>query len=368
MKKISLIVLAAVMVAAMLLSGCASKASENMVQASADNYSRAEYPQEAPAYEGEMGASTDEAAKSESDTSGGAGNTIDYDNEVLQPSVNRKIVYEGNISAQTTNYDEDYNAILAKLQALGGYVEQVSSSGTKPSSWQDDGRYATMTLRVPNAKFSEFMSFLGDLGETQNVSMSGRDISLQYYNTEKQIESLRKREARLQALLDKAETMKDIIELEDLLAEVSDQIEALETQVRTYDSLIDFSTVTINLQEVMEITEVAPPTEKTLGERISGGFYSVLSFLAKIGEGLLVFLIGGIPVWIILAIILVPTILLVRRAKKKRRQNAALHPQPQPGYPGNPPYNPQGGYMGNPPYNPQGGNTGNPQGGDRNDK
>ncbi len=359
MKRIGLIALVVAMMAAMLLSGCSAK------QESGDYYANGGYAEasaavEEPAYDAEK--TTDE--------SGGAGNTIDYDNSVLQPGVNRKIVYEGNISAQTTNYEEDYNAILAKLQALGGYVEQVSSSGTKPASWQDEGRHASMTLRVPNAKFSEFMSFLGDLGETQSVTMSGRDISLEYYNTEKQIESLRKREARLQVLLDKAETMKDIIDLEDQLAAVSDQIEALETQVRTYDSLIDFSTVTINLQEVMEITEVAPPTEKTLGERISSGFYSVLTVLADIGEGLLVFFISGIPVWIILAVILVPTIILVRRARKKRKQYAALHPQaPLPGvYPGNSPFNQPGGYMGNPPYNPSGEDTGNLPGDGKDEK
>jgi hypothetical protein len=315
MKRICFIALVVAMLAVSLLSGCSAAApsTEN-----GDYYASAGVADEAPAADGNYDKDTNGTAASES---GGAGNTIDYDSSILQPDVNRKIVYNGEISAQTTQYEEDYNAILAKLSELDGYVQNVSSSGTKPEDWQDTGRYADMALRVPNEKFSEFMSFLGSLGETQSVSMSGDDISLQYYNTEKQIESLRKREERLQVLLDKASTMEDIIKLEDQLASVSEQIEELQTQVRTYDSLIDFSTVTIHLQEVMVVDTVAP-AEKTLGERISSGFYSVLTVLSKVGQGLLVFLISGIPVWIILAVILVPTIILVRRGKKKRRQNA----------------------------------------------
>ena len=339
MKRIGFIALAVAMMAVMLLSGCAS--SEDRAD-TVEYYSEAEYGQ-APAYDDEGSNKAEETLDGES---GGAGDTIDYDNSVLQPGVNRKIVYYGTVSAQTTNYEEDYNAILAKVEALGGYVQNVSSSGTKPEDWQDSGRYAEMTLRVPSEYFSEFMNYLGSLGETLSTSMRGDDISLQYYNTTQQLETLRTREERLQELLTQAATMEDIIELEEALSRVSDEIQSLETDLRTYDSLIDFSTVNIYLQEVNVIDKVTP-SEKTLGERISSGFYSVLNFLADFGEGLLVFLIAGSPILIPLGLITWLVIWLVRRAKRRRVQKAAEYMN-NPGRP-TPYYDPK---TGRPYYDP----------------
>ncbi len=323
MKKWWLAVLSAVMVIAMLLSGCAAGSSTGMDESKGGEVAGA------PAYDGEKAEASaeegyDQAAEEAAQPqSGGAGNTADYESSLLEPGVNRKIVYYGTINTQTENYSKDYNAILSKLSEMKGYVQNLSVSGTEPEEWQDTGRTAQMTLRVPSNKFDEFMSFLGGLGETINTSVNGDDISLQYFDTETRLKTLRTREGRLQALLEKAATMEDIIELEQALADVSYEIQSLEMNLRDYDSLIDYSTVTITLQEVQVISEVKPSSPKTLGERISSGFYSVLNVLADIGEKLLVFLIGGIPVWIVLAIIIVPTVILVKRSKKKRAKEAA---------------------------------------------
>ncbi len=335
MKKGMFIALSVVLALSMLLGGCAGSMSPEA--SAADNggsYSEGEYPAEAPA-------APEASAETGKDASGGAGGSIDYENAILQPGVDRKIVYQGTISAQTTKFDENYNAILAKLSEFGGYVQSSSVSGTKPEEWQETGRNAQMTLRVPSKKFDEYMKFLGSMGETLSSSVNGDDISLQYFDTETKLKTLRTREERLQALLEKAATMEDIISLEQALADVSYEIQSLEMNLRDYDSLIDYSTVTISLQEVQVIDKVTPSSPKTLGERISSGFYSVLNVLADFGEGLLVFLIAGLPVWIIIAVILVPTLILVRRAKKRKRAQKETGVMNIPG--GGNPNNPAGG-------------------------
>ncbi len=313
MKRLWWISMAMVLLAAMLLAGCASKASESAAEGGS-YYGEADYA----APQAEDG----KAAEGVTGDSGGAGDVLDYDNAVLQPGVNRKIVYYGTIEAQTTQYKQDYDAILAKLDELGGYVQDTSSNGTPPEDWQDMGRTAQMTLRVPSDRFSEFMKYLGSLGETLSTQMSGQDISLQYFNTEQQLETLRTRESRLQELLTQAATMEDIIELEAALSDVSNQIQSMETDLRNYDSLIDFSTITITLYEVNEIDRVTP-SERTLGERISSGFYSVLNALADFGEGLLVFLVAGSPILLPLAAIIVFIIWRVRKSRRKRGEKTA---------------------------------------------
>jgi hypothetical protein len=319
MKKVLVLVTVLVFML-MAFAGCSaprSAADEN-----ADYYAEGEMSQasaEAPqAAEGapqeDMAVHEPTAEEEAAPVEGDAG--LNYDNSILSPGVNRKIIYYGSFSIRTKDFDNDYDSLLATLEKLGGYIEASSVSGSKPDEWNESGRYANLTLRVPSSKFSEFTSKLGDFGETVSKSVSGQDISLQYFDTETKLKTLRARETRLLDLLDKAATLEDIIELESALAEVSYEIQMLETNLRDYDSLIDYSTVTIEMQEVNKVEAVTPPDE-SIGSRISGAFYSVLNVLADFGEFLLVFFIGGAPVIVPLAAITVLIIILVNRKNKK---------------------------------------------------
>lgn len=323
MKRVLLVVLTA-LVALSLLAGCSASKSES----SADYYSEGEVagapameapaapeaPAEEPAYdEGNGGGTKEEAAPQED----GAGSGVDYDSSVLQPSVDRKIIFYGNIEARTKNYEKDLDTINSKLKEYGGYQQDASESGTPPKDWQDQGRSAYMVVRIPSKHFDAFMNVLKGLGETVSTSVRGEDVSVQYFDTETRLKTLRIRETRLQELLKEAKGLEDIIELERELANVSYEIQSLQSTLRDYDSLIDFSTITINLYEVNEIESVKP-SEDSLGERISTAFYSVLNALADFGEGLLIFLIGGFPILLLLAIIAVVVIVLVKRHNKKK--------------------------------------------------
>lgn len=335
MKRILLVVLTA-LVALSLLVGCSAPKSES----SADYYSEGEVagapPMEAPveapaateapaaeepAYDEGGGTVSEPAAPDE-----GAGSGVDYDSSVLQPSVDRKIIFYGEIQARTKNYEKDIATILAKLKEYGGYQQDASESGTPPKDWQDEGRSAYMVVRIPSKHFDAFMNVLKGLGETVSTSVRGEDVSVQYFDTETRLKTLRIRETRLQELLKEAKGLEDIIELERELANVSYEIQSLQSTLRDYDSLIDFSTVTINLYEVNEIESVKP-SEDSLGDRISTAFYSVLNALADFGEGLLIFLIGGAPILVPLALIAVIVIVLVKRHKKKKSvKNSNLPP------------------------------------------
>lgn len=317
MKKL-LIILTIVALLMMTFAGCAS--SNSTEYEDAGYYAQSEVA-EAPAAEENMAVDTakDEAAEpaaGETENASEAG--LNYDSSILQPDANRKIIYYGSFQIRTKNFDTDYDNLLATLKALGGYIQDSSMYGSKPVEWNDSGRYATLTLRVPSEKFSEFTSMLGDFGETISRSINGKDVSLDYFDTETKLKTLRTRETRLLELLDQAATLEDIIELENALSDVSYEIQMLETNLRDYDSLIDYSTVTVELEEVNQMEVVTPPDE-SIGSRISNTFYSVLNVLADFGEFLIVFFVGGAPILIPLAAIAVLVIVLVKRNKKKRQ-------------------------------------------------
>jgi hypothetical protein len=194
--------------------------------------------------------------------------------------------------------------------------------GTAPEDWQDSGRTAELTVRIPSDKFDSFMEMLKGMGENLSSSVSGQDISLQYYDTETRLRTLRARQERLIELLAQAADPEDIIEIDRELSNVQTDIDLLEGSLRDYDSLVNFSTVTISLREVNEITRVTS-SDDSIGTRIKNGFYSVLNVLADIGEGLLIVIIAGSPIIVPLAAIIVLIVFLVRRSNRKHLKKQA---------------------------------------------
>ncbi len=326
MKKILLVVTAALVVL-LVLTGCAAGMNNSSSYSGGKEYYGEAAAPEAPAMEAPTAAEEyyDDGYAEPQEAGESAGSGINYDSSILEPGVNRKIIYDGTIEARTKNYDEDLKTILTKLKELGGYQQDASESGTRPQSWQDTGRTAYMTLRVPNKNFDVFMNVLKGLGETVSTSVRGTDISTQYFDIETRLKTLRIREERLQELLKEAKGLEDIIELERELANVSYEIQINQTQLRDYDSLVDFSTVTVYLQEVNEVTSVTP-SKQSLGERITSGFYAVVNALADFGEGLLIFLVAGSPILVPLAVGGVIAIVLVKR--RKRRKEAQKNNNP----------------------------------------
>ena len=114
-------------------------------------------------------------------------------------------------------------------------------------------------------------------------------------------------------------SLEDIVQLEQALSDVTYQIEKLTGTLRNYDSLIQYMTVTIDLQEVTKETEVSQ-APVTLGERISAQFHSTVTGLGEFGETTLIFLVGGLPVLALLAVLGLIAFWIVRRVRRSRKK------------------------------------------------
>ena len=162
---------------------------------------------------------------------------------------NVKLIYRASVTAQTV----DFNAADAQLRDMvlsaGGYFEgQSISNGT-----YYNGEYlkrASYTIRVPAEKFEVFLSGLKEGITVKSVSQTAEDVGLQYSETEQRLETLKIKLSRLQDLLRQASNMSDIIDLENAISNTEYDIEYYTNTLNRYDSLIGFSTITLELNEV----------------------------------------------------------------------------------------------------------------------
>ena len=225
---------------------------------------------------------------------------------------NVKIIYTANVEMETTAYDEAFAALKQLTEDMGGYMENVS---TNQSGYY---RYATMTVRVPAESFRAFLDASGNVAQVLSSRENAKDVSEYYYDTENRLATEKTKLARLQELLRKADTMSDIIELENAIADTEYSIDDLSGTLRHYDSLISFSTIDIRLNEVAVLRgQEVPPV--TFGERLQKAWNTGCENAVT---GLQDFVIGFSEHWlgwlIFIAVIIV-IILMIRRSIRRRQ-------------------------------------------------
>jgi len=224
---------------------------------------------------------------------------------------NRKVIRTASLSLESTEFDAAITSLEQRVQEMGGWVESSEIWGSKTSA--RNGQY---TLRIPAEKYEEFLTGAEDIGNVLSISRSSDEITNQYYDTQARLNSLKTQEERLLAILEKADSLESIIELENALSDVRYQIESLTSTMRLYDSQVEMSTITVSIREVKVTT---PGNPDSLGQRISQQFKSSLYGLVNFGENVLVFLLGNLPVLLIWAAVLVAVFFLGRSIWRRKK-------------------------------------------------
>ncbi len=301
-KKIGCTIACVTLLAMLAACGSSSASTENYMAKSAMD--SAPMMEEAVAYEDGSFAAYNE----------GSGEPVKITENVT--TSNRKLIRNASLSVETKEFDKLLADIDEKVKSLGGYIEDMSGNyGSKYSSYRSS-KSAYITARIPSAKLDEFIGSVGESANITSRSESVKDITLDYVDMESHKKMLKEEQERLMAFLDQAETIEDIITIEDRLAEVKYQIESMESQLRTYDNKVDYSTVTISIDEVIDYTVVVEE-EKTPVERMTEGFKESVR---TIGIGLREFgiwFVVNIPYIVLLAILAIVAIITVRAVNKR---------------------------------------------------
>ena len=231
----------------------------------------------------------------------------------------RKLVKTLEMNAETEDLDALLEAVMARVGELGGYVEnQRVYNGSNYSSRRS--RSASMTIRIPAEELEDFADHMA-----QNSNIVSRyayidDVTLTYVATESRIQALQAEHDRLLELMAKAETMSDLLEVEARLTDVRYELEQVTSQMNVLKNQVNYGTVHLNVDEVVEYTPVA---EETFWQRISGGF---VDSLKGIGSGIVeitVFVLANLPYLLLIGAGATGVVLLAKRSirKKKAKKN-----------------------------------------------
>ncbi|MDY4167452.1 MULTISPECIES: DUF4349 domain-containing protein [Eubacteriales] len=256
------------------------------------------------------GAAMEDAANG---TGTGTGVT-DLDSGALTPQDSRKIIYNATLWLETKQYDQASADLLEAASQAGAYVQSSESSG----SAERGDRSVYYTLRVPADNYSEFLNAAAQAANLVRRSESSQDVTAEYVDLEARLASLEQQRQRLDELAAKAESLEDLLAIEQQRSEVQYQIESYTGQMNVLQDQISYSTVEVYLDEVTELTPQSPSFLSRVGSAFRGSWNGFVSVVQELVIGLIYLL----PFLVVAAVVIVLVVLLARRAARKRPQPA----------------------------------------------
>lgn len=238
-----------------------------------------------------------------------------------------KLIYSASATVETTEFDRTIEKLSALVEQYGGFVESSSINGSNyytQSRGYSSERYASYVIRVPSGKFSALMGSLSTLGNVPYSHTYTENITAQYYDTDARLTAYQTQEARLLEMMEAAETVEDLIAIEEKLTELRYQIESLQSTLKNWDRQVAYSTLDLEIQEVIEYT---PESRMSYGQELALALTNGLRRTGEFFKDLLLAIVGALPALVILAVVLAILIPVWKKRRKARR--AKKNPPPE---------------------------------------
>lgn len=237
----------------------------------------------------------------------------------------KKIIYTANITIEVVDATETIKVISTAASELGGYVS--NSSFNK----DEDVASGTITIRIKPEQYTALTAKIGTLGEVLESSLSSQDVTYDYVDIESRLSNAESQETQLLGIMSQAVKIDDILKVRTELNIVQQEIELYKGQLRYMDSMVGYSTVTINVTELYvpkapEINEnegvIARWSSSYVWKSIVKGFNNSVAFIVNFFSALLIFLSYVlIPVLILVPVVLVLR-LIIRKVKKGKDKSS----------------------------------------------
>jgi len=168
---------------------------------------------------------------------------------------------------------------------------------------------------------------LDSIGNVTSLRSDADNITSQFYDTQSRLNSYKTQEERLLDMLSKADNVSDMIEIETRLADIRYQVESLTTTLRNWQNAVDYSTLTLYINEVAELTEITPVQPRSYWQQISDGLKANTKSVGAFFKNLFKWIVINLLVLIILAVLAIIAFIFIRKYIKRANTQAKQRPQ-----------------------------------------
>lgn len=211
--------------------------------------------------------------------------------------LNAKVIKNGYLNIETLTFEETIKEVLNYTSQNDGFVENMSKNS------YNDRKSSNFTIRIPNKNFDSIMNMSMKSGTILESTISTQDITSVYIDNENRLSSLQVRHDRLLDFLTKSDDLDKIFKIEKELASVNYEIESIKGTLNHYDNLVNYSTITVN---VLEVKNISPSIEeKSFIQNFKYQAKEALLFAKTVLEMMIIQLMYLI---VILVLVILPTV------------------------------------------------------------
>ena len=206
-------------------------------------------------------------------------------------TIERKLIRTGNIDTEVESLSDTRTMLNEWVKKYDGYISDSNESS----------RNLRATVRVPSRYFEQAMNDATGFGKLRTKNVSSEDVTDQYYDLSTRLTTKRLMLERLENYLKEAKDVKDMIEIEGRINDVTTDIESMQGRLNRLAALVDYSTIHINATLPAMQTEKGfeLPDAKNSFREFAG---NVIHFLVGLFFIVLYVIFFGIPLVLLLSL------------------------------------------------------------------
>jgi len=170
-----------------------------------------------------------------------------------------QVIRQANLSLTVASgsFDSKLSQVRTLVEGQGGFIAGTDAQ-TNPATTDNRIRTGVINFMVPAANFDATIDLLSNVGKVDSVHISGTDVGAQYVDLRARLANAEAQRNAMLALLTKAQTISDIIAVQNQIGQITGLIEQLKGQIKYLDDHTAYSTVTVTLTEAGAPAKTAP--------------------------------------------------------------------------------------------------------------
>ncbi|HUZ86325.1 MAG TPA: DUF4349 domain-containing protein [Candidatus Baltobacterales bacterium] len=187
------------------------------------------------------------------------------------------------ITVSSGSFDSRLATVRSLVESEQGYI-----AGTDAQSSPVDSQIRTgvINFMVPAANFDATIDLLTKVGKVQSEHITGTDVSAQYVDLNARLANAQAQRDAMLALLARATSISDIINIQTQVGQITGQIEQLEGQIKYLDQNTAFSSIAVTLTESGAPVQQAPSDSWGFATALSEAAHNFVTTINYVVTGL----------------------------------------------------------------------------------
>lgn len=229
------------------------------------------------------------------------------DSSTTVTSDERKITKTASLNIEVKNLDKFITIIKEELNNKKGYID------SEDKSIYDTSSSCTLVAKIPSENLDSFINLIDTNSTVTSQQIDSNDITSAYIDNEAKIKSLETEQETLLKIMEKAENLTDVIQLQDKLAEIRSELDSCKSMKKMMDNQVEYSSVTININESERTIKTDGSFSSQVKEKFLNSLYSIGDFFREAT----IIILGGIPYIAIIAVICVIIVIIIKKKSKQ---------------------------------------------------